>query len=129
MTQEKGKMMRTVKMSTSAKSSHPGPPPAQLWILQRRSPQLKDVVHETTVLVLYFAANISVKVESKHKCKERISKTSALRLNSLSKADSRFCRLIIIVAGFTCSDDISKEVCLPDNYSKLELPHTGNTSK
>ena len=29
-------------------------------------------------------------------------------------------------AGFKCSAGISKSLCLPDNYSKFELPYTGN---
>jgi len=31
-------------------------------------------------------------------------------------------------SGFKCSNDISKPVCIPDNYSKFELPHTEQTN-
>jgi len=32
-------------------------------------------------------------------------------------------------SGFKCSDDISKSLCLPDNYVKFELPHKDQTNK
>ena len=31
--------------------------------------------------------------------------------------------------GFTCSDEIPKSICLPENYSKFELPFTEKTNK
>ena len=34
---------------------------------------------------------------------------------------------LFFFTGFKCSDDISKSLCLPDNYVKFELPHKGNT--
>ena len=27
--------------------------------------------------------------------------------------------------GFTCKEDVHKSICLPENYSKFELPNTG----
>jgi len=32
-------------------------------------------------------------------------------------------------SGFKCSDDISKPLCLPDDYSKFELPHKNQTNR
>jgi len=42
-----------------------------------------------------------------------------LMLNAESRGDS----------GFKCSDNKAKSVCLPDNYSKFELPHTDQSNK
>ena len=30
--------------------------------------------------------------------------------------------------GFNCNDDNPKPICLPENYSKFELPNTGGGS-
>ena len=31
--------------------------------------------------------------------------------------------------GFTCKDGVHKSICLPENYSKFELPFTEKTNK
>ena len=46
--------------------------------------------------------------------------------NSISYPKGDSLEMIEIFTGFKCSDSKAKSVCLPDNYSKFELPHTGN---
>ena len=31
--------------------------------------------------------------------------------------------------GFTCKEDVHKSICLPENYSKFELPFTEKTNR
>ena len=56
------------------------------------------------------------------------------------RLDTRFSAILLVSAlvstqgslgkrGFTCKDGVHKSICLPENYSKFELPFTEKTNQ
>ena len=55
-----------------------------------------------------------------------------LALAPLALAESRLLLFNLLFfnssfVGFDCNDDNPKQLCLPENYSKFELPNTGES--
>ena len=76
--------------------------------------------------VSYGKANKDLLNQRPEQTRTSFLRTKFLNLCSCFSFKSTF---QVSVLGFKCSNDISKPVCIPDNYSKFELPHTGKPSK